>query len=656
MWAGDMNPRAIIFDLDDTLFDCTGMLVEPARRRAAQALAQASDDVTVERAYAEIEAAFAFNGPDFDAIKHVAEQHGLPAVAVRSARAVYQQDAVEKISPFPDVVPTLRWLKNNGMLLFLVSKGNPARQQQKLDSLGIEHHFSDVRLVDEQSEKADCFLDVLRRWQLSAGQVLVVGDRVRSEIKLANELGMVSVRMLHGRFSAQSPSSPEEEPQFAIRSVGDLRALIAGLMHESTGTFAGTRSLADEFELVRAVSEKVISSPSIEEVLKSIIDGSTELMEAGRGSIMILDEEAQELRVSAAMGIQPELRDRIRIKLGQSISGYVAQTGIPVVIGDIETDELFARRNREGYLTRSALCVPMKVKGKTVGVLNMSDRKGGGAFAEADLPLASLIANQAAIAIENARLFQASLEAERIRRDLELAGDIQRGFLPKEPPKIPGLDIAAINLPSQHIGGDYYDFFGLPEGSVAVTIADVSGHGIGSALLMAALRTALHTHAYTTFDIAEVLHSLNSFMMEDKQNDSFVTVFMGKFSSKGRTFTYSNAGHDYPICFLASKNAFVELASTSLPLGVFSDTEFPEGAPIRLSPGDVVALFTDGLVDAGVDEGASFGRERIRNAIEENRTSSAGEILNAIITSVQLYCSVEACDDITLVVIKVTDA
>jgi serine phosphatase RsbU (regulator of sigma subunit)/FMN phosphatase YigB (HAD superfamily) len=650
-----MKPKAIIFDLDDTLFDCTGTLVEPARRRAAQVLADASKRLPVEQAYNEMEEAYHANGPDFDAIGHVAELHKLPPRAARVARKAYQQDVVEEMSPFPDVAPTLGWLKNNGMLLFLVSKGNPARQQEKLAQLGIAYHFSDVRLVDERSGKSPDFSDILRRWRLFPEEVLSVGDRIRSEIKLANKLGMISVRMLHGRFSALKPSSPEEEPQFTIRSVGELRSLIAELMRESAGTFIGTRSLADEFELVRAVSEKVISSPDIDEVLKSIIEGSTELMRAERGSIMILDDEARELRIRAAKGISQSRINRVRIKMGQSISGYVAQKGIPVVIDDIETDSLFARRNREGYLSRSAICVPMKVKGKVIGVLNMSDRKGGDAFTEADLPLASLIANQAAIAIENARLFQHYLEAERIRRDLELAGDIQRDFLPDKPPETEGLDIAAINLPSQHIGGDYYDFFELPEGNLAVTIADVSGHGIGSALLMAALRTALHTHAYTTFDTAEVLHGLNSFLMEDKTNDSFVTMFMGVFSTKDRMFTYSNAGHDYPIWYIASENKFTRFESTSLPLGVFSDIDFPEGPPVQLAPGDVLALFTDGLVDTGIEGGTPFGRKRIIEAIRKNLDASAQEILDAIIAFAHTYCSVEACDDITLIVIKVKD-
>ena len=650
-----MKPRAIIFDLDDTLFDCTGTLVEPARRRAAQALADASGRLTVEQAYGQIEEAYQVNGPDFDAIEHVATLHKLPPRAARTARKAYQQDVVEDMAPVPDVAPTLEWLKNNGMLLFLVSKGNPARQQEKLAQLGIAHYFSDVRLVDEGPGKSQDFSDILRRWRLFPEEVLSVGDRIRSEIKLANNLGMVSVRMLHGRFSALKPSAPEEEPQFTIRSVGELRSLIAGLAHESTGTFTGTRSLAEEFELVRAVSEKVISSPDIDEVLSSIIEGSTELMRAERGSIMILDDEARELRIRAAKGISQSRINRVRIKMGQSISGYVAQKGIPIVIGDIETDSLFARRNREGYLSRSAVCVPMKVKGKVIGVLNMSDRKGGDTFTEADLPLASLIANQAAVAIENARLFQHYLEAERIRRDLELAGDIQRDFLPNEPPKIAGLDIAALNLPSQHIGGDYYDFFELPEGNLAVTVADVSGHGIGSALLMAALRTALHTHAYTTFNTAEVLHGLNSFLMEDKKNDSFVTVFMGVFSTKDRAFTYSNAGHDYPICYVASEDKFIEFESTSLPLGVFSGIDFPEGPPVQLAPGDVLALFTDGLVDTGVEQGNAFGRQRIKDTLREKQNTSAQEILNSIVTSVQSYCSLEACDDITLIVMKLKD-
>jgi len=648
-----MRLKAAIFDLDDTLFDCTGTLVEAARRRAAKAIAEASASISAEQAYQEIVEAYRASGPHFDAIQQVASEHELGAAVAKAALEAYQADHVEEIKPFPDVVPTLDWLKDNGFSLFLVSSGNPARQQRKLDQLGIEDFFDEVHLTADDSDKSSVFSEIMRRRKLSPDEVICVGDRIQSEIKIGNALEISTIRILHGRFSELTPSSPQENPRFSIKAVGELRPLIEGLSAAPQRQGTSLSTMTEELDLIQAVAEKIASGPDVDEVLKSIIEGSTELLQAERGSIMILEQGTNDLRIKVSKGIEPRTVATVRIKPGESISGHVARTGNPVVIDDIETDPRFARKNREGYMTRSAVCVPMKVKGKVVGVINMADRKGRAPFTQSDLPLATLIANQAAIALENARLFQHYLEGERLRRELELAADIQRGFLPAKPPEIPGIDIAARNVPSRQIGGDYYDFFLLPEGGLAITIADVSGHGIGPALLMAAIRTAVHAYAQTSLNPPDVLRTLNNLLLEDKREDSFVTLLMATFSSKDGSLVYSSAGHDYPIWYRPSTNEFVSLQSTAVPLGIFSGAEFPLGAPVQLLPGDVVAFFTDGLVDQGVQTGSPFGRERVQETIKSFHSAPAERILDSILQSVMTHCSIEYCDDMTLIVMKI---
>jgi len=232
-----LKVKAILFDLDDTLFDCYGLLVEAARRRAARAMVQAGLPCTEEAAYhKQIELAEQ-HGPRFDVFDAMAEMHGMPPSLAQVALAAYNSEEVAAIQPFPDVPETLAELRSQGYKLLLYTSGVTARQQKKIEALGIKGHFDEILVNDVEmgEHRDDCFLDLLARHHLKPDEVVCVGDRIQSEIKTANSLGMATVQMLHGRFRDIAPKSDLEEPDYKIARISELHHILRVVNRRNKG-------------------------------------------------------------------------------------------------------------------------------------------------------------------------------------------------------------------------------------------------------------------------------------------------------------------------------------------------------------------------------------------------------------------------------------
>jgi len=211
--------RAVVFDLDDTLFDCTGSLVTASRWRAAEALVAAGLPMNVKEAFALQEQLAEVHGPYFLVFDEIGRRYGLGQEALRAAYRAYNSDEVgDEIAPFPDVVPTLRALRRQGVLCFLLTVGPHRRQQAKLQKLGLEGEFDDVLIsdVDRGALMSECLRYFLRKYRLSAAEVMIVGDRPGEEIRVGNELGMVTAQMLRGRFSVAEPRDQFEVAHYRI--------------------------------------------------------------------------------------------------------------------------------------------------------------------------------------------------------------------------------------------------------------------------------------------------------------------------------------------------------------------------------------------------------------------------------------------------------
>jgi sigma-B regulation protein RsbU (phosphoserine phosphatase) len=246
------------------------------------------------------------------------------------------------------------------------------------------------------------------------------------------------------------------------------------------------------------------------------------------------------------------------------------------------------------------------------------------------------------------------LRSERQEAELEAAHAIQQRLYPRESPQIPGFDIAGAVRPAESLCGDYFDFFPMPSGCLGITIADVMGHGVGPSILMAQARAYLRSLALTSADVGEILSRLNGILTVEGSQREFVTQILLRLDPDARTLVYTNAGH--PSGFLLDRNGDVreELRSSGIPLGLFADRLYSPSRAIRLEPGDVVVLFTDGVAESSDLAGSEFGTRGVLELIRSRRGDPAHQILEALN---EAACSFQSggpqLDDMTAVVCKV---
>jgi serine phosphatase RsbU (regulator of sigma subunit) len=246
------------------------------------------------------------------------------------------------------------------------------------------------------------------------------------------------------------------------------------------------------------------------------------------------------------------------------------------------------------------------------------------------------------------------LEAEKLQREIELAREIQQGLFPSQTTPLPGFDIGGASYPADATGGDYYDYFPLIDDSLGIVIGDVSGHGIGPALIMAATRAYLHALAMTYHDVGQILKLANTALIEDVRGQHFVTLILASLDPATRTLAYASAGHPSGYVLNANGNVKAVLESTGIPLGIMQGKN-PSVQTISLDPGDLVFLFTDGLIEAWSPEKTHFGSERALQVVRAAQDKPAREIVPLLYKEVCRFAEERPQpDDITAIIIKVS--
>jgi sigma-B regulation protein RsbU (phosphoserine phosphatase) len=262
--------------------------------------------------------------------------------------------------------------------------------------------------------------------------------------------------------------------------------------------------------------------------------------------------------------------------------------------------------------------------------------------------------NEMAAAVKKGQ--EEAIERERLERELATAREIQEKLLPHEMPDVPGFEITGTSLPSQQVGGDYFDFLDIDGGQLGIAIADVSGKGIPAALLMANLQASLHAQVYQSGEVAEVAHRINNLLYKSTDAHMFVTFFYGILDRQKSVFTTTNAGHNPPLLF-KSDGRIERLSEGGLILGFQPDIEYSQQTVV-IEPGEVIVLYTDGITEAADPSSEMvsddlFGTERLLDVVRENSSKSAREIQAAILDAIANHTkNAPQFDDITLVVIK----
>ncbi len=300
-----------------------------------------------------------------------------------------------------------------------------------------------------------------------------------------------------------------------------------------------------------------------------------------------------------------------------------------------------------------------------IGILSLFSKTLVGVFTDEFINLLSSLAGQLAQAVtivsemearerERREKELALLENARVSRDMEIARQIQFSLLPSVLPELPGVVFAGICIPATHVGGDYYDFFLRDEQTLDIVIADVSGHSIGAALIMAETRSVLRAQAYSATTAPDVLSLLNDLLYEDlTKAELFITMFYVKYNVSSRMLSFSSAGHNRPLLYRDGEITCIELDAEGMILGMRKQVDF-ENKSLKMRGGDILLLYTDGITEAQNTNGEFFGSGRLCEIIADKHTEEPQIIIDFVLESLKYFCrSVPLQDDISMVVLKI---
>jgi phosphoserine phosphatase RsbU/P len=341
-----------------------------------------------------------------------------------------------------------------------------------------------------------------------------------------------------------------------------------------------------------------------------------------------------------------------KISLSRSIARSVVDNRQSVLTTDAQTDERF--KMKESIVLQgihSAMCVPLWNNREVIGLIYVDTINAARTFGPEDLKLLTLLANIAAVKIENAKLFEDTIEKQRMEKELRHAAEIQRKLLPVETPIFQGYDLAGYNDPCREIGGDYFDFIHRAPGHLGFAIGDVSGKGTGAALLMATVRASFRAHLETPCSLQSLISSLNATICQSSNSNTFVSFFYGEIDGTAGRVDSVNAGHNPPMLIRATGEV-ERLKADGLILGVFAGVKHKQSVTL-LSPGDLLVAYSDGVTETQNPAGEEFGEERLIHLLRENRESSAAAIQKLVSDGIKGFAGSEPqYDDVTLVVVK----
>jgi sigma-B regulation protein RsbU (phosphoserine phosphatase) len=319
----------------------------------------------------------------------------------------------------------------------------------------------------------------------------------------------------------------------------------------------------------------------------------------------------------------------------------------------LETGEaiLVEKMSQPEETTRSRLIVPIVNQEKVLGAFKLESNRPDG-FNREDLEWLSVVASQAAISLAKAAIYQGMVEKRRLGEQLRIARNVQLSLLPTGAPTLAGLDLGGINIPSEEIGGDYFDFIPIVEGHLGIVIADVVGKGIPASLIMASFRAFLRAEIRNNYAIRTIFAKVNNLLKEWLKDNQFVSAFYGVLDIGRRRLTYSSAGH-HPAILLRDDGRRRYLSSGGPVLGILAGAGYNERF-IDLLPGDILVLYTDGVVETENREGEVFDAERLETFVRAHATLGARELCELIYVELSRFSGrAQPVDDTTIVIAKV---
>jgi sigma-B regulation protein RsbU (phosphoserine phosphatase) len=413
-----------------------------------------------------------------------------------------------------------------------------------------------------------------------------------------------------------------------------------------------------EIDLLYAISEILGTTVRLEEATHTIVREVSTVVGAKRASIMVVDDSGGVLRTVAARGFGVEGLAPVSLDDDCSVAAKVYREQRIISYDPEEAEDAPGDCGGDrGYRGRAYLSVPICYGAphsalRCIGVINLTDRVGGDRFTPGDRKLVAAVANQIGAAVENARLVERDLRQQQIRRELQLAHDLQLKLLPSPAVLHGDAEVAARCFPAESVGGDFYTFTRLGRGRVGVMLGDVASHGFSAALVMALVLSAAGIHAAASVTPDETLSALlDSLSDELTETEMYFSVFYGVLDPLSGRLAYASAGHPY--AFRVPRFGEPErLESTAPPLGLATAASI-QRRQVPWSVGhDLLVLWTDGLVEARNEAGEPFGEQRLLAEVCAHRTEPAETIVQGVLDAAEAFGALPV-DDRTLLVLRI---
>ena len=467
------------------------------------------------------------------------------------------------------------------------------------------------------------------------------GDRVR-----LGQSGGVEILFLCGEGGGRRPSGISSDPLLQTSAGGDIR-LVATLLE-------GLRALG--------------SARVLDDVLALVIDSATELSGAERGFIMLSDPDGRlEFKLARAKGRVTlsgksfETGGKVSYETSVKIPEEVFKTGKPKVVLDLlDGDAAAAHVGTIALGIRHVFCVPLRLvhfieradsppEEKRIGVLYLDSRERGALATPATQAGLETLANEAAVAIQNARLYREAMEKAKMEHELKIAAEIQQSLLPPPAWSSDYFDAIGTTVPCRAIGGDFFEYLTMVDGSAGFVVADVSGKGAPAALLTAVTQGVLATQTSFGGGPAAALARVNEVLIRRAVASRFITIFFAAISREGK-LTFCNGGHNPP--FLVSGSTVRRLETGGLICGLFVQATYEEET-VQLKPGDVLVMFSDGVSEALNAAGDEFGDPRILECVQQNAGGDPTKVLDCLVHTVKAFAAgTVQSDDLTAVVVR----
>jgi phosphoserine phosphatase RsbU/P len=431
---------------------------------------------------------------------------------------------------------------------------------------------------------------------------------------------------------------PPGETGSSSTLVTDLAGVIGGTGAKADGAISSATAVQ---ALIRAGNELAGERP-LPELFRFILNLAIEAASAERGILMTLEGQKLEVRASRGEGF----------RISNAVRDRVLQQKKSVLVRDTTADEAFReRRSIVEQNVRTLIAVPLQTRDQIIGLIYVDSPSLTREFSKDDLDLLTVMANVAAIRIEQSRFAEMEKTRQIMERDLEQAAMIQRQYLPSAAPAVPGLELAGYNAPCRTVGGDYYDFFAYPSGRVAMVLGDVSGKGMAASLMMMGLQARVQVLIDEPENLAATITRLNRITAANCPPARFITLFLCILDGKTGELTYTNAGHNAPI-ILRADGKYDSLTEGGPPLGILSDFAYHE-YKTRLEPGDILAIYSDGVTEAVSPGDEEFDTGHLAESIHLRRDEPAADIISRVNEDiVQWTKGAPAADDVTLILAR----